>query len=76
MGSFSNYSCPNGEDMKTIHSGLLSTGTAKEVLSHTNRGKAIGSKNGIAGVPALLLLDCNDDLIGEIYSAEELDPIS
>lgn len=67
--------CPNCEDMKFIHGGLLSTGIAKEVHASTNRGMAIGELNGIAGVPALLLLDCNDQLIGEIYSSAELDPV-
>ena len=67
--------CPNCEDLKTMHSGLLSTGIAKEVLAESNRGKAISGLNGVYGVPSLLLLDCDDQLIGEIYSAAELDPV-
>lgn len=67
--------CPNCADMKMIHGGLLSTGIAKEVDASTNRGMAIGDLNGIDGVPALLLLDCNDQLIGEIFSSAELDVV-
>lgn len=67
--------CPNCADMRTIHSGLLSTGIAKEVDATSNRGKRIGHLNRVDGVPALLLLDCKDELIGEIYSDAEVEEV-
>ena len=67
--------CPHCEDMKTVHGGLLSTGVAEEVLAVSKRGSAISQLDGVYGVPSLLLLDCNDQLIGEIYSDAELDAV-
>ena len=67
--------CPHCEDMKTVHGGLLSTGVAEEVLAVSKRGSAISQLDGVYGVPSLLLLDCNDQLIGESYSDAELDAV-
>ncbi len=67
--------CLHCDAMRIHHAGLLSTGIAEEVLAETWRGSAISQQEGVFGVPSLLLLDCNDQLIGEIYSDAELDPI-
>jgi len=67
--------CPHCEDMKIVHGGLLSTGVAEEVLAETWRGAMISRQEGVLGTPSLLLLDCKDRLIGELYSDAELDPV-
>jgi thioredoxin-related protein len=67
--------CPHCEDMKAHHSTLLSTGVAEEVLAESWRGSAISQQEGVFGTPSLLLLDCKDQLIGEIYSDAELDAV-
>ena len=61
--------------MKFMHSDLLSRGTIQEVIVDSDAGQSIGEKTGIFGTPSLLLVDCNNDLIGEIYSADEVEAI-
>lgn len=67
--------CTNCEDMKFIHNELMSRGTIQEVIVDSDAGQDIGEKTGIFGTPSLLLVDCNNDLIGEIYSDAEVEAI-
>lgn len=39
-------------------------------------GREIVDKVNADHVPALLVLDCNNGLIGEVYAGDELDPIT
>ncbi len=55
--------CVPCEEETALHADDIAKGIVKKVLFTSPEGMAIAKRNNIQGVPSLLLLDCQDNLI-------------
>lgn len=62
--------CPEDEDK---YKKLIEDGSIVQIDANSDEGSAIMDKNGLEEIPSLVLLDCNDKLLGEIFDSTLVD---
>jgi len=55
--------CPHCSKEKEIHKADIEKGIIKQIDVDSEEGLDIAVKNGLSGVPALLLVDCRNQII-------------
>ncbi len=58
--------CSPCKEQTALHKGAIDKGIIQKINVATSQGKDIIKKNGIEGVPSLILLDCNDKIIDPV----------
>ena len=67
--------CLHCKDFKILYREYLAEGSIVELDIRQGEGGAIAELNNIDGTPSLLVLDCENNLIGEVFRDEELTPL-
>ena len=66
---FTQDDCVSCEEDRQKYAALLKTGQVIEIDANTPEGKAIMDHNNLDATPSLVLLDCENKLIGELFDS-------
>ena len=66
---FTQDDCVSCEEDRQKYAALLTAGQVIEIDANTPEGKAIMDHNNLEATPSLVLLDCENKLIGELFDS-------
>ncbi|MDZ4263826.1 MAG: hypothetical protein U1B30_16030 [Pseudomonadota bacterium] len=70
---FTQDGCGPCQEGREKYQGLIQQGKVTELDANTPEGIAIMSRNNLDATPSLVLLDCHDNLIGELFDSNEVE---
>ena len=73
---FTAKDCRYCEDTRITYTDYLRKGEIKELDINSDKGSVKADTAGITDTPALVILDCNNQLLGEVYRDDDLDPLN
>jgi len=68
--------CPPCDNARNEYFAELGAGEIKEIDITSAEGQLIASKNSVGATPSLLLLDCENTLLGELFHDDEVEPVA
>jgi len=68
--------CQPCDNARNEYFAELGAGEIKEIDITSTEGQLIASNNSLRATPSLLLLDCENKLLGELFHDDEVQPVA